>query len=549
LIHATLQGGTARVIVNDDTPERSVIERDASSDKPTVYVGDVVVVDEPELLSEIEIYSQGELQEIAEDSAKSLALVDRPHKSQIRGWLREIQETSEKVSAIGPRLRDLRDSIESAEDVLQEGKPVEEELARVRKERPEMSAEMSDLRVAHERGQRLLETAEQIAASYKDAAESLAEAADEVVATARDSEELGSSGDSDLEAIAKKLAESDAALVTMKDGLVDSSELAALVSSAQEKFVEASEPYREALRQEKVVIDSLKQEDRLLEEAKKLEAIAADLEKKRRAEAELRQERDDLRGELRNLRENIYELRLAEVERMNVKFSEKVVLALQQGTRTDKYKEHLNDLLDRSRIRDRARICDELAAAFPPEALVTLVEEEDSTTLSSTLGRDAGQMMRVVSHFGSGDGIFEIEKNVPDDELDVTMFVENEARSVSEMSKGQKATAILPLLLREAEYPLILDQPEDDLDNRFIFEYMVEQIKALKETRQLIFVTHNANIPVIGEADRVIAMGMEGPSLAEITAAGKVDEMRDPIVELLEGGEEAFERRSQVYRL
>jgi ABC-type sulfate/molybdate transport systems ATPase subunit len=117
------------------------------------------------------------------------------------------------------------------------------------------------------------------------------------------------------------------------------------------------------------------------------------------------------------------------------------------------------------------------------------------------------------------------------------------------MSKGQKATAILPLLLRPAPYPLILDQPEDDLDNRFIFETLVEKLKELKSERQLIFVTHNANIPVIGDADRVLAMSMSSPEQAELIGAGSVEEMREPIIELLEGGRSAFEFRSRTYGL
>jgi hypothetical protein len=94
---------------------------------------------------------------------------------------------------------------------------------------------------------------------------------------------------------------------------------------------------------------------------------------------------------------------------------------------------------------------------------------------------------------------------------------------------------------------LIFDQPEDDLDNSFIFKSLVQVIRKLKLTRQLIFVTHNANIPVLGEADEVIVMHMHSPSLAASPKVGTIDERKLEILELLEGGPQAFEERKRRY--
>ncbi len=63
-------------------------------------------------------------------------------------------------------------------------------------------------------------------------------------------------------------------------------------------------------------------------------------------------------------------------------------------------------------------------------------------------------------------------------------------------------TAILPILLLDSANPLLIDQPEDNLDNRFIFETVVDSIHKVKTGRQLIFVTHNPNIPVLGDGTR-----------------------------------------------
>jgi DNA repair ATPase RecN len=93
-----------------------------------------------------------------------------------------------------------------------------------------------------------------------------------------------------------------------------------------------------------------------------------------------------------------------------------------------------------------------------------------------------------------------------------------------------------------------VDQPEDDLDNSFIFEVLVRNVSRLKNERQLIFVTHNANIPVLGNAEAIVVMQMEKPTKAAPPIVGSLDERTEDILRLLEGGKEAFERRETQYR-
>jgi ABC-type bacteriocin/lantibiotic exporter with double-glycine peptidase domain len=93
---------------------------------------------------------------------------------------------------------------------------------------------------------------------------------------------------------------------------------------------------------------------------------------------------------------------------------------------------------------------------------------------------------------------------------------------------------------------LVIDQPEDNLDNHFIYETVVETIRRLKPRRQMIFVTHNANIPVLAEADLVVVMNSDGKK-GFVQKAGSLDDCREEIIDLLEGGKEAFELRRQRY--
>lgn len=115
-------------------------------------------------------------------------------------------------------------------------------------------------------------------------------------------------------------------------------------------------------------------------------------------------------------------------------------------------------------------------------------------------------------------------------------------------SAGQKTTAILSFILAFGDTPLILDQPEDDLDNRLVYELIVDKIRQIKENRQVIIVTHNANIPVNGDAEYVVSMSSDTHNL-KIQAEGTVEKaaVKNEICEVMEGGVEAFRTRAQRY--
>jgi hypothetical protein len=129
-----------------------------------------------------------------------------------------------------------------------------------------------------------------------------------------------------------------------------------------------------------------------------------------------------------------------------------------------------------------------------------------------------------------------------------------EWHALEELSTGQKATAILLLLLLESEAPLVVDQPEDDLDNRFITEGVVPRMREEKQRRQFLFSTHNANIPVLGDAELIVGLSATGEAehgRARIAPEhlGSIDAkpVRELVEEILEGGKEAFERRRRKY--
>ena len=127
-------------------------------------------------------------------------------------------------------------------------------------------------------------------------------------------------------------------------------------------------------------------------------------------------------------------------------------------------------------------------------------------------------------------------------------------QTLEALSTGQKATAVLLLLLLESEAPLVVDQPEDDLDNRFITESVVPIMRQEKRRRQFVFSTHNANIPVLGDAELILGLAAsgearEGHARIATEHMGSIDSqpVRELVEEILEGGKAAFEMRRSKY--
>lgn len=137
----------------------------------------------------------------------------------------------------------------------------------------------------------------------------------------------------------------------------------------------------------------------------------------------------------------------------------------------------------------------------------------------------------------------------PEDGLQVEYSRKGDGRdfqSIGQASAGQRAAAMLAFLLAHGNEPLVLDQPEDDLDNHLIYGLVVQQIRSNKLRRQLIIVTHNPNIVVNGDAELIYALEFD-KGQCQIKERGSLQDqtMRREVCQVMEGGEEAFERRYQ----
>lgn len=122
-------------------------------------------------------------------------------------------------------------------------------------------------------------------------------------------------------------------------------------------------------------------------------------------------------------------------------------------------------------------------------------------------------------------------------------------KPLREHSLGQRASAlVLTILTQDDSDIIIIDQPEDDLDNQVVYREFIKTVKAKKPSAQFIFATHNPNIPVLGDAERVIATAFTEQAITP--TVGNIDnaESHTLIVDIMEGGQEAFQRRNEIYQ-
>lgn len=133
-------------------------------------------------------------------------------------------------------------------------------------------------------------------------------------------------------------------------------------------------------------------------------------------------------------------------------------------------------------------------------------------------------------------------------EINVGSSTQDSWIDVDKASPGQRATAMLALALSSGSEPLIIDQPEDDLDNRYIYEEVVKIIAQVCTRRQVIVATHNANVPVLGDAEMILALDAAADRSKVLAVGGLEDpKVAFQVRHILEGGDEAFRARQSRY--
>ncbi len=264
----------------------------------------------------------------------------------------------------------------------------------------------------------------------------------------------------------------------------------------------------------------------------------------------LKTARKGLIKKLNDCKQSIFKTRLEAVIQLNKSFDGAIVINLTFSGITYQFEEKLREALKGSGLRYNELI-PRIVQTFSTDEFASVIHGRDSDKLKTISGIDIARSESLINSLYESDAIYEIERmycnDLPEFKLRINEgpLVEENYRKSDELSMGQRCTTVLPIIFAVSVNPLIIDQPEDNLDNKYISGKIHEIIKKQKEERQLILITHNPNIPVLSESEHNIFLMFD--KKASVEKVGNVDEVKSSIIELLEGGEIAFKRRKDTY--
>ena len=267
--------------------------------------------------------------------------------------------------------------------------------------------------------------------------------------------------------------------------------------------------------------------------------------------------RKGLVDQLNKSKTAIFNSRLRKIEELNQTFEGNIKITLKAGGITEEYEQLLKNALKGSNMRYNALI-PAITQNFPPDRLASIIRKNDVEALKRISSIDKERAESLVNALINSEDLFEIEKLYCPDLPDFLLRVDirdgkgkvsrSDYRKTEELSTGQRCTAVLPIAFAVSENPLIIDQPEDNLDNKYISDSIREIINSQRDTRQLIFITHNPNIPVLSEADFNVFLSYSDKK-SNIDRQGTIEDVKEQILTLLEGGEKAFTKRDELYNL
>lgn len=311
------------------------------------------------------------------------------------------------------------------------------------------------------------------------------------------------------------------------------------------RHIKQEKRYRDLLEKHEKEKDKARERDHLLKKHTSLMVQQKKLDKTNSELADKVSQRNKLIERLSELRDERYAKRTEVAEMINSKLSPTIRVRIQQFGNTDKYSSILSESMKGSDLRFR-RMVEKAVERIPPQDLSVAIQNSNVNYIAEHLDLEPERAEKFINHLKNSKSIYDIETVELYDKPIIELKDGHDYKDSSQLSTGQKCTTILPILLLESANPLLVDQPEDNLDNAFIYETVVKSLRAIKGKRQLIFVTHNPNIPVLGESEKVFVMRSSGRE-AEVQAHGSVEEVKKYIETILEGGEEAFRLRKEKY--
>jgi len=294
-----------------------------------------------------------------------------------------------------------------------------------------------------------------------------------------------------------------------------------------------------------------------------------DLKSKQTQLVEAQKERKVLMQQRRGIKTRIFQTRQAWASSINNILKETVIdyrvtIKFHEGHHSPDLQQFLKDTMGwRTAQVPKAAV---ISMAMSPLDLLDIVSSKLTTTLENLVDDKKSKVFNrvaateILNQLSSTENQHRLQSMPFEDfpEITVTKFQDTSdgskipiVKDFTKLSLGQQQSILLSILLySKSKYPLLIDQPEDNLDSEFIYRTIVRNLKRIKEFRQIIIVTHNANIAVLGDTELLIPLKSTSDK-AYILQRGSIDniETRSITCDVLEGSAQAFTRRKEIYGL
>jgi ABC-type lipoprotein export system ATPase subunit len=539
--------GLAYKVIRSWTGDPIVVMADGSPTEITLRAGG------PRGVFRADIYSQNEIERIADQALSQLSLIDNFEAGRIAQITGELRTLTSKLATNATTLMPLQDQIDglnseiAGKDAIQQkidalGPITGQNAQAVTKGQQAKSLRQRETQTLDSLWQFLQEYDQQVADLSGQVASRTTQWMTREMLTGPNGQALTGVKQKLLDGgaeIDELLRQTRSCLSKMQDALGDAGTSLSGTHARQEAAYQELIKHDAALRGQAAERSRLeKMKNDLLAKQRQRDAI---IEK----QAGLQRERTQLLQKLSELRDSRYNVRKATAQRINTALMPDIRVTIEQSGHLGHYRAMLEQALAGARVQ-RGVVAQRIVERIMPADLVVLVRRGDTGGLVQRANLNEEQARKVVDVLKNTEALYALETVELADRPRIELKDGEGYKDSAALSTGQKCTTILPILLLDSDTPLMVDQPEDNLDNRFVCESVVKSIRKVKSARQLVFVTHNPNIPVLADAERVFVLESDGAH-ARKAAEGDVDECRDAIVNLLEGGEQAFKRRQERY--
>lgn len=505
-----------------------------------------------DLIFSADVFSQNEIEEIASSPAAQLALLDRFQEQESSAVARDIEQLQRKIEQSSVDLRRLDQEIDDLRSKASELQAIEEKL----KGLVEVGGPDAERINAAHATQALRAREGKIPEAVTGAIQKLVREAAITVAA------FQATIEGQVDASIRQGPNADVFAAMLADvgafeqqvlGAVKGIAEAALDTEARVRTHAATLAELHALQEatyRELVSETEQQGGRAAERTtlQSSHAVALSAQKEQHAKEKqrnaCREQRGQLLAEMSDLRDRRFHLRKRVADRLSQQFRT-IRVTVTQAAELESYRELVAESLKGIGIK-QAVAAERLTQAFLPTELAQIAMRADHVALTERAGLDDERARKIVVALRSTSVAYQLESVDIADRPCIELRDGDTYKESSRLSTGQRCTTILPILLVQSERPLLVDQPEDNLDNAFVYDTIVKALRDVKGGRQVIFVTHNPNIPVLGEAERVFVFESDGHR-ARLRQIGNVDECKEQIELILEGGREAFLQRKARY--